>query len=220
MKKSKYFFGILTACLSLVACSSNGENPFNGGGNPFGGSTANYTNPSNGKTNPFGGSTANNTNQSGMEQKQYDVTINVTGNGTVMSDVNKAYVGEVVTFAVIPDDGYYLSGFYVNNVAREVMSNVYKTTMDEGGLFVRAYFSYSDHGSPSNPPSYNSSYYGGYSSSDYYGSSRSSKHIHYASDDAPWLSDESRHWQECAAGDGGKVNVKAHSYPDGLFPIL
>ena len=44
--------------------------------------------------------------------------------------------------------------------------------------------------------------------------SKSSKHTHTAKEDAPWVSDESRHWQECEAGDGGKVNSKAHTFEE------
>ena len=39
-----------------------------------------------------------------------------------------------------------------------------------------------------------------------------SQHKHYAADDAPWQMDDSRHWKDCADGDGGKVDAASHKW--------
>ena len=46
------------------------------------------------------------------------------------------------------------------------------------------------------------------------GDATSSRHQHYAAEDAPWQSDDSKHWKDCAAGDGGKVDNKSHTFGD------
>ena len=40
----------------------------------------------------------------------------------------------------------------------------------------------------------------------------SSKHVHVAADDAPWVSNDTQHWKECKDGDGGKVDAKSHTW--------
>ena len=42
----------------------------------------------------------------------------------------------------------------------------------------------------------------------------SSRHVHAAAENAPWQSDDSRHWKDCSANDGGKVDNKAHTFGD------
>ena len=61
---------------------------------------------------------------------------------------------------------------------------------------------------------------GGNSSGGNASASKSSKHTHTAKEDAPYKFDESRHWQECEAGDGGKVNNKAHTYPEDGWKVV
>ena len=46
------------------------------------------------------------------------------------------------------------------------------------------------------------------------GESKSSKHTHYAAENAEWQNDENRHWKLCADGDGGKVDNKAHTFEE------
>ena len=46
------------------------------------------------------------------------------------------------------------------------------------------------------------------------GESKSSKHTHYAAENAEWQSDENRHWKLCAEDDGGKVDNKAHTFEE------
>ena len=41
-----------------------------------------------------------------------------------------------------------------------------------------------------------------------------SKHTHYAAENAPWQSDDSKHWKDCADNDGGKVDNKSHTFGD------
>ena len=53
---------------------------------------------------------------------------------------------------------------------------------------------------------------GGESSGGAASASKSSKHTHHAAENAPWVSDDTRHWQECEDGDGGKVGSKAHTF--------
>ena len=40
----------------------------------------------------------------------------------------------------------------------------------------------------------------------------SSKHVHTADENAPWVSNDSQHWKECKDGDGGKVDAKSHTW--------
>ena len=42
----------------------------------------------------------------------------------------------------------------------------------------------------------------------------SSRHQHTAAENAPWQHDDSRHWKDCVANDGGKVDNKAHDFED------
>ena len=41
---------------------------------------------------------------------------------------------------------------------------------------------------------------------------KSSKHVHTAAENAPWESDDSKHWKPCVANDGGKVDSKSHDF--------
>ena len=42
----------------------------------------------------------------------------------------------------------------------------------------------------------------------------STKHSHYAAENAPWQSDDSKHWKDCADNDGGKVDSASHTFGD------
>ena len=46
------------------------------------------------------------------------------------------------------------------------------------------------------------------------GKDSTSKHVHEAAADAPWQSDDSKHWKDCSANDGGKVDNKSHTFGD------
>ena len=41
---------------------------------------------------------------------------------------------------------------------------------------------------------------------------KSSKHVHVAAENAPWESDDSKHWKPCKDNDGGKVDNKSHDF--------
>lgn len=44
--------------------------------------------------------------------------------------------------------------------------------------------------------------------------SGSAKHTHVAAEGAPWQSDENQHWKDCKDNDGGKADLKNHSWVD------